>query len=82
MTKPRKIEFQHSTGYWGTDAVEVKEYSHDTSNWQIGQDAWIGAVNNAAFYGIRPYQDGDELNDRECPHYIGDMISGIWKEIV
>lgn len=82
MTKPRKIEFQYSTGYWGMGSTEIKEYSHETTNWQIGQDAWKGAIDNAAFYGITPYIDGDEFNDDKCPHYVGDNIRGTWREFL
>ena len=79
---PRTIEFYYSTGYHNMDASAVKEYPHETNSWQIAQDAWNGAIENAALYGIRPYQDGDEFNDYECPCFVGDNITGTWKEII
>lgn len=77
----RKIQFEYSTGYWDMDTSEIKEYPHDATNWQISQDAYAGAVANAALYGITLYNVGDE-HSNDCPCFIGDNIQGTWKEIV
>lgn len=80
----RQIKFEYSTGYYGMDSEEIKEYSHDVSNWQIAQDAWTGAVKNAEFYGIYPQEPGtiDTRYSDDYPCFVGDNIKGTWKEIV
>lgn len=79
----RKIIFFYHTGYCGSDGCEMHEFPDDTSDNELNDSAWQGAVDNASSYGIYPMEDAPEdYNDEEYDggDEYSDNIEGWWEE--
>lgn len=80
----RKIVFFYETGYCGSDGCEMHEFPDNTSDDELNQYAYDGALSNAESYGYYPagsmpdnynddqdYDGGDEYSNN---------IEGYWEE--
>ena len=78
-----KYFFSYHTGYCGSDSTEVIAYDEQPTEEQLNADAWQGAVENAAAYGIYPVEGspedyGDDDDDEGSDEY-SDNIEGTWE---
>jgi hypothetical protein len=84
----RKIIFKYETGSCGSEGIEYQEYPDDVTEEQLNNEAWVGAVEHAAAYGIYPDSDLESISEEDLAELeeSGDIdnyssgIEGWWED--